>query len=185
MALLEIAVWAEPGEPLLFGRVLKGVSTALVDWETGRQSTVKRNDPNVRFAVEGSRRLEWLSKPGLLEGQIKADPHGVIVDVIRDEGKPIQTRTIKMRLVELGLTPTHADALVTSAKSALAANRHVVIKGASHLWSEVPVDPFAGLRALPPHDALDRLLTTPRLKAGEKEALADAVRRALPTKTTP
>jgi hypothetical protein len=155
-------------------------AAVLVQWESGRQEKVKPRDPAVKYALDGSRRLEWLLEPSLLHEQFRTDPTSVFVDVIRDEGKSIQTAQIKRRLVECGLNSDEVASAFNGAKTSLRANRHIVIKGGSHLWSDVPVDPYVSLRKLPPHEALDQLLTTPRLKPDQKQALADAIRAGLP-----
>jgi hypothetical protein len=175
----EFAVWSPPGEPLQRGLVIKRGSpnaSVVVQWDSGRQERVKPREPGVRFAFDGTERLKWLLKPGLLEDRFRNNPADVFVDVIRDEGTIIQTATIKRRLVELGLDSEKVAKAFDRARPAIRANLHVVIKGASHSWSDVEVDPLADLRNLDPEEALDRLLNAPRLKADQKEALADAIR---------
>jgi len=178
-----LAVWSDHGEAPLRGTVIKrGGSRAavLVRWDTGREDKIKPQDEHVRFAYDGSRRLDWLLDPDVLRRQLKSDPDSVFVDVIRDEGKAIQTATIKRRLIELGIEPSVVETAFKRSQPSMKNNRHLVIKGASHTWSDVPVDPWATTRALDPHSALDRLLTTSRFKPGERDALADAVRSGLP-----
>ncbi len=158
----ELAVWSDHGEAPLRGTVIKrGGSRAavLVRWDTGREDKIKPQDEHVRFAYDGSRRLDWLLDP----------------DVLR-----LQTATIKRRLIELGIEPSVVETAFKRSQPSMKNNRHLVIKGASHTWSDVPVDPWATTRALDPHSALDRLLTTSRFKPGERDALADAVRSGLP-----
>jgi hypothetical protein len=182
VAATEIAVWTPRNEPPLQGTVLhRGGPTAkvLVRWETGREEKISPKDSRVQFAPADSRRLEWLLTPKKLRAEFEADPSAVFTAVIREEGKNIQTAVIKRRLTELGLDSATVAKAFDAAKPALKANRHIVIKGATHSWSDVPVDPFADLRGLPPHEALDRLITTPRLTLEKKQALADAVRAGL------
>jgi hypothetical protein len=151
-----------------------------VKWENGREEPVSAGDESVKYAVQGTRRLEWLLKPGLLESEFRANPAEVFTQVVRDEQKSIQSLQLKRRVIDLGLPAEEVDAAFTRAKPILAKNRHLVIQGAKHSWSDKPVDPYADLRSLPPHTALDQLLTAKRLKPEQKDALADAVRAALP-----
>jgi hypothetical protein len=179
----EIAIWCSPGEPVLRGVVLKRSSASgpvEVAWDSGRSEKVKARDPSVRFAYEGSARLEWLLRPGLVQTLFRENPLSVIVDVIRDEQGPITAATIKRRLMDLGIDPGAAADALKAAKPSLAADRHIVITGTKHEWSEVPVDPHAHLRSLPPREALDRLVAGVKLKPDEREALADAIKKALP-----
>jgi hypothetical protein len=180
----EVAVWtkAQGGAPIRGVVVKRGGPKALihVQWDEGTIEKVRPDNPAVHFAYEDTRRLEWLLNPRELVDQFKADPVGVFESVIRDEKHKIGTAQIKRRLVDLGLDPRRVEAAFEDARPKLRANRHIVIEGAGHRWSEVPVDPYADLRQLPPHAALDRLLTTPRLSKEKKEALADAIRAALP-----
>jgi hypothetical protein len=155
-------------------------SAVVVRWENGREEHVPHADKSVKYANEGTRRLAWLLKPGLLESEFQADPAEVFTQVVKEEGKSIQTLQIKRRLIDLGLPPDQVNSAFIQAKPVLAKNRHLVIQGAKHSWSDEPVDPYADLRSLAPHAALDRLLSTKGLKAEQKEALADAVRAALP-----
>ena len=182
VASTEIAVWTPHNEPPLQGVVLQRggpKAKVLVRWESGREEKVSPQDPHVRFAPADSRRLQWLLAPNELRAEFDADPASVFTAVIHDEGKAIQTATIKRRLTELKLDSATVARAFDAAKAALKANRHIVIKGAAHRWSDVPVDPFADLRSLPPHEALDRLIATRGLTSEKKQALADAVRAGL------
>lgn len=180
----EVAVWTKAqGDTPIRGVVVKrGGPKALihVQWDEGSIEKVRPDNLAVRFAHEGTRRLEWLLSPRKLVDQFRADPVSVFEDVIRDEQRKIGTAQIKQRLVALGLDAGRVETAFEDARPKLRANRHIVIEGAGHRWSDVPVDPYADLRQLPPHAALDRLLTTPRLSKEKKEALADAIRAALP-----
>jgi hypothetical protein len=147
-----------------------------VEWDGGQEEKVKADAPNVYYAFDGSRRLEWILNPNKLRLQFADDPVSVFIDVIKDEGKVIQTAQIKRRLLDLGLDKAEVDDAFDKSRPALRRNRHVVITSAAHSWSEVEVDPHKHLRNMSPPDALQHLLTTPRLKAEEKEALADAIR---------
>jgi hypothetical protein len=161
------------------GLVIKRGSASaavLVKWESGREEKVKPRDPSVRFAFDGTERLRWLLEPGLLQDRFKGDPTGVFVDVIRDERRAIQTAQIKRRVVDAGLDQDEVAKAFEQAKPAIRANRHIVIKGGSHTWSDVEVDPYADLRGLDPEEALSHLINTPRLKREQKDALADAIR---------
>lgn len=178
----EWAVRSVPGESPQVGKVVyRGGPRAaiLVEWENGREQKVKPSDPAVRFAAADTRRFEWLHEPEKLRHQFHTDAPSVFIDVIKDEGAKIQTLQIKKRVIDLGLDAEAVNAAFTSAKAILRKNPHVVINGAAHSWSDVPVDPLASLRALDPHDALQRLVDTSRLAVDKKAALADAVRRAL------
>jgi hypothetical protein len=148
----------------------------LVEWESGREELVKAGAPGVHYAMDGSRRLQWLLDPEELESQFSRDPSSVFLDVVRDEGKTIQSAQIKRRVVDLGLDPLKVSEAFVKSKPALRANLHVIIKGGSHTWSDVEVDPYENLRKMAPHDALDHLLTKPRLTKEQKGALADAIR---------
>ncbi|MEU4620251.1 hypothetical protein AB0G04_09780 [Actinoplanes sp. NPDC023801] len=179
----EVAVSRAPGEALRQGAVVRrrGPRAAvLVRWENGQEELVSARDATVKYAFEGTRRLEWLLKPGLLESEFRADPARVFTDVIRDEGKKIFSLQIKRRIIELGLPAKEVDSAFLHAKSDLGGNHHLVISAGSHSWSDEPVDPYANLRSLPPRIALDRLLSGKRLKAAEREVLIDNVRAALP-----
>jgi hypothetical protein len=147
-----------------------------VQWDGGREEKVKARAPNIYYAFDGSRRLEWILDRDKLRLQFAEDPASVFVDVVRDEGKVIQTAQIKGRLVDLGLEKAEVDQAFDESKPALRRDRHVVIAGAAHSWSDVEVDPHERLRKMSPPDALQYLLSTPRLKAEQKEALADAIR---------
>jgi hypothetical protein len=180
----EVAVWSVPGEQIRQGTVIKRRgprSAVVVRWENGREEPVPHADKSVKYANEGTLRLAWLLNPDLLESEFRADPAEVFTQVVKEEGKSIQTLQIKRRVIDLGLPVEEVNAAFIRAKPILAKNRHLVIQGAKHSWSNEPVDPYADLRSLPPRTALDRLLSTKRLKAEEKEALADAIRAALPS----
>lgn len=179
----EIAVWSAPGEAPRQGTVVRrrGPKAAvIVKWEDGREEPVPASDKSVKYAAEGTRLLEWLLKPGLLESEFRADPAEVFTQIVRDEGKSIQTLQLKRRVIDLGLPTEEVNAAFIQVKPTLAKNRHLVIQGAKHSWSDKPVDRYAGLRSLPPHTALDQLLSAKGLKPEQKEALADAIRAALP-----
>jgi hypothetical protein len=179
----EVAVWWVPGESPRQGTVVKRRgprSAVIVKWENGREEPVPASDKSVKYAIDGTRRLEWLLKPGLLESEFRAEPAEVFAQIVRDEGKSIQTLQLKRRVIDLGLPAEEVNAAFIDAKPILAKNRHLVIQGAKHSWSDEPVDPYADLRSLAPHAALDQLLYTKRLKPEQREALADAIRAALP-----
>ncbi len=176
-------MWSGPGQEPRLGTVVKRggpKSAVIVNWGNGREEPVSPNDKSVRYAIEGTRRLDWLLKPGLLKSEFRADAAGVFAQAVRDEGKSIQSLQLKRRIIDLGLPAEEVDAAFLHAKPMLAKNRHLVIVGAKHSWSDEPVDPYSDLRSLPPHSALDQLLSAKRLKPEQKEALADAVRAALP-----
>jgi hypothetical protein len=175
----ELAIWSEPGQPVQRGVVKwRGSSKAavLVEWESGREERVRAGAPGVRYAMDGSRRLQWILDRKALESQFSRDAASVFVDVIHDEGKPIQSAQIKRRVIELGLDPAEVDEAFVKSKPALRANLHVIVKGATHTWSDVEVDPYGDLRKMAPEDALDYLLAKPRLTIEQKRALADAIR---------
>lgn len=179
----EVAVWSEPGQQIRQGTVIKRRgprSAATVRWENGREEPVPYADKSVKYAIEGTQRLAWLLKPGLLESEFRADPAEVFTQIVKEEGKGIQTLQIKRRVTDLGLPADEVNAAFTQAKPVLAKNRHLVIERGKHTWSDEPVDPYANLRSLPPHTALDQLLSAKGLKTEQKEALADAIRAALP-----
>lgn len=155
-------------------------AAVIVRWDGGREEPVKHGDKSVKYAFEDTRRLTWLLQPGLLESEFRADPAGVFTQIVKDEGKSIRTQQLKRRVVDLGLPADEVDEAFTQAKPLLAKNRHLVIKSGSHSWSNEPVDPYADLRNLAPHTALDQLLSAKRLTADQKEALADAIRAVLP-----
>ena len=181
MSRSEIAIWTTPGEPPLRGVVLSRTSPrspVLVEWESGRQEKVKANDPSVRYAFERSARLEWLTKPGLLDERLRTNPAGVIADVIRDEQERLTLATVKRKLTEVGVDPDAAGSAIRVARHAIKADPHIVVNGSWYQWSDVPVDPYADLRALPASDALERLVASSKLKPGPREALADAVKAA-------
>lgn len=175
-----------PGEAPRQGTVVRRRgprSAVIVRWENGREEPVPASDKSVRYAAEGTRRLEWLLKPGLLESDFQADPSRVFTQIVKEEGKSIQTLQLKHRVIDLGLPADEVNAAFIQAKPILAKNRHLIIQGAKHSWSDEPVDPYADLRSLPPHTALDQLLSAAKgLKPEQKEALADAVRAALPAR---
>jgi hypothetical protein len=90
---------------------------------------------------------------------------------------------VKKLLSELGVPDNVTDTALLVSKVALRRNRHIVTRGTSYSWSDVPVDPWVHLRNLPPHDALDRLLELPsRAKPEERDALEDAIRASLPAR---
>jgi hypothetical protein len=155
-------------------------SAATVRWENGREESVPYADKSVKYAIEGTRRLAWLLKPGLLESEFRADPAEVFTQIVKEEGKGIRTLQIKRKVIDLGLPADEVNNAFAHAKSVLAKNRHLVIESGIHTWSDVPVDPHAKFRSLSPRAALDQLLSGKRMKSEQKEALADAIRAALP-----
>jgi len=158
-----------------------GKAGIVVRWDGGREETVLPTDPDVKYAIEGSRRLEWLMKPNLFEDERRDDPAGVLVGLIRDEVKAISATNLKKALVYLGLTPAEAQATLEAAKVPLRRNRHVVITKTSYAWSDTPADPWSHLRSLPAHEALDRLVApVTKLAPEEVDALEDAIRSQLP-----
>lgn len=64
---------------------------------------------HVYYAFDGSRRLEWILDPDKLRLQFAEDPASVFIDVIRDEGRAIQTARIKRKLLELGVDEAEVD----------------------------------------------------------------------------
>ncbi len=178
----EVAIWSEPGQPVQRGVVKKrgGPKAAvLVQWESGREERVKAGAPSVQYAIDGSRRLQWLLDRNELTSQFRRDPTSVFVDVIRDEGRAIQSAQLKRRVVELGLEKGEIEKAFAESKAALAKNPHIVIKGAAHTWSDVEVDPYEDLRKMVPGEALDLLLNKPRLTRDQKLALGEAIRAGL------
>jgi hypothetical protein len=157
-------------------------AAVLVEWENGRQQKIKSNDPTVRYADTGTRRLEWLQDRQELHRQFEADPSSVFVDVIKDEGTTIRTHQIKRRIIDLGVDAGMVEEAFLSAKALLRKNPHIVVDGSAHSWSETSVDPLTSLRSLSPHEALSRLVKSSRLAAEKKDALADAILRALPAR---
>lgn len=101
-------------------------------WENGREEPVPASDKSVRYAAEGTRRLEWLLKPGLLESDFQADPSRVFTQIVKEEGKSIQTLQLKHRVIDLGLPADEVNAAFIQAKPILAKNRHLIIQGAKH-----------------------------------------------------
>lgn len=175
----EVAVWSEQGQPVQRGVVKKrGSSKAavLVEWESGRVERVKAGASGILYAVDGSTRLRWILDRNALTSQFASDASSVFADVIRDEGKTIQSAQIKRRLVDLGLDKDEVDKEFLKSKTALRRNLHLVIEGAGHTWSDVEVDPYENLRKMPPEAALEHLLTKTRLTGEQKQALADAIR---------
>jgi hypothetical protein len=156
-----------------------GVRAAvLVRWDSGREERVKAGEPSVRYAFDGSRRLQWLLEPDVLTKQFASDAKSAFVDVIRDEGRTIQAASVKRRLIELGLTAARVDEAYGRVRPSLVDDPHIVVNR-GYTWSDTPVDPWEAIRRLDPHAALDQLLQTTRFKPGQKTALADAIRAGL------
>ena len=176
-----------PGELAQVGTVVQRGKTpaaaVLVEWENGRREKVRPRDPQVRFAHQGSRRLQWLMDPDSIHEDFQADAAGVFAHVIQEAGK-ITALMLARRLGELGLIENDVKDALAKSKDELIRHPNIVRSGQTYTWSDepkpVPPDPLADLRRLPPHDALDRLAFGKGLRAPEKAALAEAIRVALP-----
>jgi hypothetical protein len=154
----------------------------MVRWDDGEKARIAPRDRSVGYASEGSRALEWLLEPGLAEEAFDADPIEVLTEFIRDAGRVTTTMLVR-RVSMTGIPEDAAASAYAKSREALKANPHILIKGQSNVWSDEPVDPYAHLRRLSPHDALDQLGAAKGLRPPMRAALADAVRAALPPRT--
>lgn len=185
----EVAVRLLPGALPRQGVVVQRGKTAaamvLVRWSDGEQEKVKPKDPNIRFAPDNTKRLDWLLEPGSAVEEFELNPLAVFEQLIREAGK-ITTKILTRQLVELGLdeaevTKTHSDL-----KDELKKHPHITVASTAHSWSDAPkpppVGPFDHHLNLEPLDALELLATGKGLKAAEKLVLAEVIRQALPAK---
>jgi hypothetical protein len=182
----EIIVRVLPGELPRRGAVVERdkspSASVVVRWDDGTDERVRPGDRSVGYASEGSVCAQWLLEPGTAAEAFGADPLRVFTEFIRDTGKITKTMLLR-RIVVAGVSESQVVAEYKESRAGLRANRHIQITSDSHTWSDTPIDPYADLRGLAPHEALDRLAEVKGLRAPQRLALADAVRAGLPSRT--
>ena len=99
---MRLAPGALPRRGVVTQRGKTSAASVLVEWADGEQERVKASDRSVGYAVDGTRSLEWLLEPGLVEEDLEADPVGVFVNIIRDSRK-ITKLMLCRRLTQLGV----------------------------------------------------------------------------------
>ncbi|WP_157752046.1 hypothetical protein [Actinoplanes derwentensis] len=178
----EIIVRVLPGELPQRGIVVQRGKTAstsvVVRWDDGSEERVRPGDQSVGYATEESVCAQWLLEPGAAAEAFEANPVHVFTEFIRDSGKITKTMLLR-RTVVAGVSESLVKTVYTASRAALRADPHIQISNESHTWNDAPIDPYADLRSLTPHEALDRLAGAKSLRQPERAALADAVRTGL------
>jgi hypothetical protein len=174
----ELAVWSAPGETPRSGIVIDRPARSpnvLVEWDDGERAKIRKKDPAIRFVPEGSVLAKWALNIGDLEELLRRDPADAFRRYLQEQPESVTAGTLTKAIATLGFTSAEVKSAWDRANPVLRSDPHVDAHGQRFRWSDEPIDPLATMRSLPPEQALQRLLKG-RLAAGEKQALAEAVR---------
>jgi hypothetical protein len=79
-----------------------------------------------------ARRSKAIDDDGMA-AEFQADPATVFTQIVKEEGKSIQTLQLKRRVIDLGLPAEQVNAAFVKVKPILAKNRHLVVQGCQAL----------------------------------------------------
>lgn len=119
----------------------RGGGAIRVRWEDDGMEDDVRVDGRTSLAARGSLRHQWLVAPAPLADLFAADPSGMILRLLSENGAAMTALEVKDQLLRFGLDEKAVAAAWVATQKGFAKNNHVRTKSNSYKWVGPAAEP--------------------------------------------